>query len=46
MNSDVDILIKEGLIVTVDDGNRVLRNGAVALRGDRIIAVCLSDKLT
>lgn len=46
MNHDVDILIKEGLIVTVDDDNRVLRKGSVVVKGDRIIEVGPSDKLT
>jgi len=34
-----DLLINHGLVVTVDGGNRVWRDGAVAVRGDRIVAV-------
>jgi len=35
----VDILITGGTVITMDDGRRVLENGAVAIAGDRIAAV-------
>jgi len=35
----VDILIRGGTVVTMDDERRVLEGGAVAIRGDRIEAV-------
>lgn len=37
--ASVDILIKGGRVVTVDCNNRVLRDGAIAIRGDRIVDV-------
>ena len=38
-NSAVDILIAGGTIVTMDDGRRVIEDGAVAIKGDKIVAV-------
>lgn len=35
----VDILITGGTIITMDPGRRVLEDGAVAITGDRIVAV-------
>ena len=35
----IDLLIKNGIIVTMDPRRRVLENGAIAIVGDRIIAV-------
>jgi 5-methylthioadenosine/S-adenosylhomocysteine deaminase len=38
MPEPVDLLI-EGIVITMDGDRRVLRDGAVAVRGDRIVAV-------
>lgn len=38
-DSAVDILISGGTIVTMDDGRRVIEDGAVAIKGDKIVAV-------
>jgi 5-methylthioadenosine/S-adenosylhomocysteine deaminase len=35
----VDLLITGGTVVTMDSGRRVIENGAVAVRGNRIVAV-------
>ena len=35
----VDVLIRNGTILTVDGERRILTDGAVAVRGDRIVAV-------
>ena len=35
----VDILIRNGTILTVDGKRRIVTDGAVAIRGDRIVAV-------
>ena len=35
----VDILITGGAVITMDSGRRVLEDGAVAIRADRIVAV-------
>ena len=34
-----DILITGGTVVTMDENHRVIENGAVAIRGDKIVAV-------
>ncbi|MBK7391805.1 MAG: amidohydrolase [Chloracidobacterium sp.] len=34
-----DILITGGTVVTMDSGRRVIENGAVAIKGDKIVAV-------
>lgn len=36
---NVDIIIKNGIIVTVDDENKILKNGAVAIIDDSIVAI-------
>jgi cytosine/adenosine deaminase-related metal-dependent hydrolase len=39
MKEKVDILLSGGTVLTVDDKRRIIRDGAVALRGSDIIAV-------
>jgi 5-methylthioadenosine/S-adenosylhomocysteine deaminase len=39
-----DILIKNGLVVTMD-GRRIIRGGAVAIEGNRIVAVGKTERL-
>lgn len=36
---NVDILISGAVVITMDEGRRILRDGAVAFTGDRIVAV-------
>ena len=36
---EIDLLLTHGVIVTQDDARRVIADGAVAIRGDRIAAV-------
>jgi imidazolonepropionase-like amidohydrolase len=35
----VDLLVSGGTVVTMDSGKRVIEDGAVAVRGDAIVAV-------
>ncbi len=42
----VDFLIVDGLLVTMDQDRRVITNGAVAVRGDRIVEVGKTSDLT
>ena len=42
----VDLMIVGGYVVTVDDENRVLPDGAVAVEGDRILAEGPTEDLT
>src|SRR5262249_14328935 len=35
----VDLLITDGTVITVDDGRRVIERGAVAIDGNRIVGV-------
>ena len=46
----VDILITGGTIITMDSARRVLDDGAIAIRGDRIVAIgptrALTDRFT
>jgi 5-methylthioadenosine/S-adenosylhomocysteine deaminase len=37
--SDVDLLITNGIVMTMDDGGRIIDSGAVAVTGDTITAV-------
>ncbi|MDN0073750.1 amidohydrolase family protein [Crenobacter sp. SG2303] len=41
----VDLLIEHGIVITVDETRRVIEDGAVAVRGDRIVAVGCTDDL-
>jgi 5-methylthioadenosine/S-adenosylhomocysteine deaminase len=46
MNSEqIDILISDGLLVTMDRDRRVITQGAIAVRGDRIVEVGKSNDL-
>ena len=45
IREDVDILITGGTVITMDSTRRVLDDGAVAIRGDRIVAVGTSREL-
>ncbi|MCZ7531983.1 MAG: amidohydrolase [Acidimicrobiia bacterium] len=40
-----DLLLDGGVVITVDDEKRVIDNGAVAIKGDRIVAVGASVEL-
>jgi len=42
----VDILITGGTVITMDSTRRVLEDGAVAITGDRIVAIGLTADLT
>jgi 5-methylthioadenosine/S-adenosylhomocysteine deaminase len=42
----VDILITGGTVITMDSTRRVLEDGAIAITGDRIVAVGLTADLT
>src|SRR5262249_60589445 len=41
-----DLLVRGGTVVTMDGDLHVLENGAVAIRGDRILAVGTTDALS
>lgn len=45
MREQVDLLIKNGTVLTMDAGRRILADGAVAIRGQRIEAVGASSEL-
>jgi len=45
MNVPVDLLIENGVVVTLDPERRVLEHGSVAVLGDRIVAVGDCDEL-
>jgi len=40
-----DLLIVDGLLVTMDQARRVITNGAIAVRGDRIVEVGKSNEI-
>lgn len=44
--ASVDLLIVGGDVVTMDGAKRVIRNGAVAIRGEEIVAVGTADEIT
>ncbi|MDP6620095.1 MAG: hypothetical protein QGG90_11745, partial [Nitrospinota bacterium] len=39
-----DVLIRDGIVVTLDDEDRILR-GSVAIRDDRIVAIGTTEEL-
>jgi len=41
-----DLVVRGGTVVTMDGDRRVLENGAVAIRGDRIVEVGTADALS
>ncbi|MGI8831315.1 MAG: amidohydrolase family protein, partial [Nitrososphaeraceae archaeon] len=41
-----DILIKNGNVLTVDNNNRIIRNGAIYVKGNRILDVGNTDDLS
>lgn len=41
-----DLLIRNGLILTVDPGDRIIPGGAIAVQGNRILAVGPEDAVT
>ena len=41
-----DIIITNGIVVTMDPQRRVIENGAVAIEKDRIVAVGTTDEIT
>jgi len=41
----VDILIQHGIVVTVDPQRRIIEDGAVAIEGDKIVAVGKTEKV-
>lgn len=45
MNTPVDLLVKHGVILTLDPQRRIFADGAVAVQGDRILAVGRSAAL-
>lgn len=45
VRESVDILISGGTVITMDSARRVLEDGAVAIRGDRIVAVGIAKDL-
>ena len=45
IESSCDLLLTHGSVVTVDDERRVIEPGAVAIDGDRIVAVGPADEL-
>ena len=40
------LLLKDGIVITMDPKKRVFERGAVAIRGDRIVAVGETDRIT
>ena len=41
-----DIIITNGIVVTIDPDRRVIENGAIAIEKDRIVAVGTTDEIT
>ncbi len=45
MSEPVDLLIEQGVVITMDPQRRVIEDGAVAVRGDRLVAVGTTAEL-
>ena len=45
MREAVDLVIERGTVITIDPARRVIEDGAVAVRGDRIVAVGPTEAL-
>ena len=45
MKDKVDVLLSGGTVLTIDEQRRIIRDGAVALRGTDIVAVGKRDDL-
>ncbi|MGH8803296.1 MAG: amidohydrolase family protein, partial [Polaromonas sp.] len=45
MIENIDLLIEHGTVITVDAQRRVIEDGAVAVKADRIVAVGTSTEL-
>lgn len=45
MNENCDVLFLNGTVITMDDERRIIQNGAVAVRGNRIVAVDTAEAL-
>ncbi|MGH8847898.1 MAG: amidohydrolase family protein, partial [Polaromonas sp.] len=45
MIENIDLLIEHGTVITVDAQRRVIEDGAVAVKADRIVAVGTSAEL-
>lgn len=41
----IDILITEGILITMDPERRVIENGAIAIKGDRIVDIGKTEEL-
>ena len=42
----IDLLVAHGTIVTQNDAREVIEDGAIAVRGDRIVSIGLTAELT
>jgi len=45
MASRVELLVLGGTVITVDENDRIIEDGGVAIHGDQIVAVAESDEL-
>ena len=46
MSNQCDLLLTDGIVVTVDDSHRIIDRGAVAISGDKIVAVDKASELS
>ncbi len=44
LNNEIDILVSNGVVLTMDSGNTQFKNGAVAINGENIVAVGSADE--
>lgn len=45
LKATADIILTGGIVVTMDEARRIIENGAVAIKGDQIIAVGTADQI-